>query len=155
MFHPCIACPCALVCDPFPLPPSLLGCPFQTGPVRQDNNADYARGGPESCPQVTAAGRGMAKDGSTWRLLSGRKVELKTRNECSAAQSRTGPLWGVPRACAPGICCLHPSLTSPNCTTMIRPQDTLRFAGPRFSFTFVLPAQEQVWGGGRLSTTAK
>lgn len=39
-----------------PLPSSLLSCPFQTGPVRRDNNADYTRGGPEkSCPQVTAA----------------------------------------------------------------------------------------------------
>lgn len=40
----------------FPLPPLLISCPFKTGPVRQDNNADYTRSGPENaCPQVTAA----------------------------------------------------------------------------------------------------
>lgn len=42
-----------------PLPPSLIGCPFKTSPVRRDNNADYTRGGPEkSCPQVTTAAHG-------------------------------------------------------------------------------------------------
>lgn len=36
----------------FPLPPLLISCPFKTGPVRQDNNADYTRSGPWESPVV-------------------------------------------------------------------------------------------------------
>lgn len=104
MFHLCITVPRfkeeatdIVKVSSLPVSPSFIHCPSKTGPARQDHNADYTRGRPDSsCPQVSTASTCIALMGphgdscmGGWRRS---KQRTKTYLRASSHSSQVCPL---------------------------------------------------------------
>ena len=150
MFHPCIACHRGPVYSgKKPLPkseavlslchPTHVRCPFKTGPVGQDNNADYTRGG------LKNVSSGHPSQHTAWRRMGplgdcciGSRYRLKIKKQKHIAEPSPSPLRHV-RSLGLCICCVHFHLSRHlTCPIIITRRETLSFVRAGTSFVFVL-----------------